>query len=143
MSCSLPQLRAAVTTQVLTVNGMHLSRFPPAYFLRMQNTLAHKAFIVSLRSSSQAERQRSPTLIYLDTLVEVEFAHRLRPKDVYPTDYDLSLTLEQEIIKAILGSYNGIQAGITIRFIRATRSVVESLEYMVHRLEFTAHHTLP
>jgi hypothetical protein len=142
MSCSLPQLRAAVATQVLTVAGMTLTRFPPGYFTRMQNTLAHKAFVVSLRSSTSNERQRSPTNIYLQTTVEIQFCHRLRPKDVYPTDYDASLTLEQDIIKAVIGSYAGVQNGITIRYIRSARSVVESLEYMIHNLEFTAHHTI-
>ena len=142
MSCTLPQLRAAVATQVLTVSGMTLTRFPPGYFLRMQNTLAHKAFIVSLRSSTSNERQRSPSNLYLQTTVEIQYAFRLRPKDVYPTDYDSSLTLEQDIIKAIIGSYSGIQNGITIRYVRSSRSVVESLEYMIHNLEFTAHHTI-
>jgi hypothetical protein len=144
MSCTFAQLRTAVSTKVLTVAGMHLTNFPPGYFLRMQNTIAHKAFVVSLRTSTDSnERQRLPVGIYLTTTVEVQYAYRLRPMDIYPTDYDASLNLEEQIIRAVLGSYSGIQAGIELRYNRSTRTVVDSLEYMVHALEFTALHTLP
>tara|TARA_Y100000114_G_scaffold138143_1_gene140917 strand:+ start:76 stop:513 length:438 start_codon:yes stop_codon:yes gene_type:complete len=143
MSCTFSQLRAAVATKVAGVSGFKLTRFPPGYFARMQNTIAHKAFLVNLRSSQDAPERQRRAGIYLNTTVEVEFAFRLRPKDVYPTDYDTALNAEEDVIRAVLSSYNGVQPGVEIRYNRSSRQVVDTLEYQIHNIEFTARHVLP
>tara|TARA_A100001011_G_scaffold392231_1_gene479370 strand:+ start:1331 stop:1768 length:438 start_codon:yes stop_codon:yes gene_type:complete len=143
MSCTFAQLRAAITTKVSGVTGFNLTRFPPGYFARMQNTIAHKAFLVNIRTSQDAPERQRRAGIYLNTTVIVEFAFRLRPKDVYPTDYDAALDAEEDVIRAVLSSFSGVQAGIEIRYNRSSRLVVDSLEYQIHTLEFTARHVLP
>lgn len=144
MSCSLSELRAAVSTQILTLSGFHLIKQPPDYFGRVQNTLAHKAFTVDLRSSSEAvERQRKSVGVMLQTTVGIKFSFRLRPKDLYPTDYDNALDAEKDVINKVLNSYQSVQGGLQIRYNRSTRSVPDSMEYMIINLEFTAQHTLP
>ena len=91
MSIPLKNVRGAIASQVLTISGMHLSRLPPAYFSRQQNTLAHKSFVVGIETvEDTGERQRRNINLYVRTEVEIQFAFRLRPKDIYPTDYDLS-----------------------------------------------------
>lgn len=143
MSIALKQVRSAVASQILTVSGMHLSRLPSAYFTRQQNTLAHKSFVVSIGSvEDQGERMRRGHVIYVRTEVEVKFAYRLRPKDIYPTDYDLSLDVEADIIGACLQDYASIQNEIEIRFIRSSREISDSIEYQISTLTFQVLHSL-
>jgi hypothetical protein len=143
MSCSLSQLRTAIASKISALSGFNQTRFPPGYFARMQNTIAHKAFLVNIRTSQDAPERQRRAGIYLNTTVEVEFAFRLRPKDVYPTDYDAALDAEEDVIRAVLSSYSGVQSGIEIRYNRSSRLVVDTIEYQIHNLEFTARHVLP
>jgi hypothetical protein len=143
MSIHLKNVRAAVASQILTISGMHLSRLPPAYFGRQQNTLAHKSFVVGIESvEDTGERQRRSHDLYVRTTVEVQFAYRLRPKDIYPTDYDLSLDLEGDVIAAVMGTYSGIQNEISIRFARSSREISDSIEYQITTLTFFVTHNL-
>lgn len=143
MSIPLKNVRGAIASQVLTISGMHLSRLPPAYFSRQQNTLAHKSFVVGIETvEDTGERQRRNINLYVRTEVEIQFAFRLRPKDIYPTDYDLSLDLEGEIIAAVMGTYSGIQNEISIRFVRSSRSISDSIEYQITTLTFIVQHNL-
>ena len=75
----------------------------------------------------------------MQSIVTVSFAYRLRPKDMYPTDYDAALDAEADVIRACLSSYN---ADIQIRYTRSTRVVQQTLEYAIHNIEFTVLHTL-
>ena len=138
---SFSQVRKAVQTKVETVAGFKLVPFPPSYFRRIQNTIAHKGFTVDMvTSNDEGERMRG-TNTFTSSSVRVIFAFRLRPKDII-TDYDLALDTEQQLIQAVLGSYAGIQTGMQIRYNRSTRDVPDSMEYMITTLEFTTLHTI-
>lgn len=76
----------------------------------------------------------------LQSIVMVSFAYRLRPKDMYPTDYDAALDAEGDVIRACLTSYS---TDIQVRYVRSTRVVQQSLEYAIHNIEFSVLHTLP
>ena len=135
MSQSFAQVRALIAAMV----GFNLVKMPPQYFGRVANTLAHKGFSVDIRSSQDSgERQRRAGPMMQST-VTVSFAFRLRPKDMYPTDYDAALDAEADVIRACLSSYN---ANIQVRYTRSTRVVQQTLEYAIHTLEFTVLHTL-
>ena len=139
---SFSEVRQAIQTKVETVSGFILVPFPPMYFRRIQNTIAHKGFTIDVSTSNdQGERMRGTGSVYLSSTVRVMFAFRLRPKDIV-TDYDNSMDTEEDLIKAVLGSYAGIQAGIQVRYNRSTRDVPDSMEYMVTTLEFTVLHTI-
>lgn len=139
MSQSFAQVRALIAAKVDALAGFNLVKMPPQYFGRVANTLAHKGFSVDIRSSQDSgERQRRAGPMMQST-VTVSFAFRLRPKDMYPTDYDAALDAEADVVRACLSSYN---ADIQVRYIRSTRVVQQTLEYAIHTLEFTVLHTL-
>jgi hypothetical protein len=139
MSQSFAQVRSLITAKVDALVGFNLVKMPPQYFGRVANTLAHKGFTVDIRSSQDSgERQRRAGPM-MQSIVTVSFAYRLRPKDMYPTDYDAALDAEADVIRACLSSYN---ADIQIRYTRSTRVVQQTLEYAIHTLEFTVLHTL-
>ena len=139
MSQSFAQVRALIAAKVDALAGFNLVKMPPQYFGRVANTLAHKGFSVDIRSSQDSgERQRRAGPMMQST-VTVSFAFRLRPKDMYPTDYDAALDAEADVIRACLSSYN---ADIQVRYERSTRVVQQTLEYAIHTLEFTVLHTL-
>ena len=141
MSISLSQVRSAVASQVSSVAGFSQVKFPAEYFGRIENSIAHKGFSVSVsRSTAVGDRQRISEGIYTITDVVVIFGYRLRPKDIYPTDYDLCLDSEEEIIKKVLSSYSSIRAGTQIVYNGSNRSIPDSLEYMITQMEFTAYH---
>ena len=142
MGVSFAQLRSEVATNVGALPGFHLAKMAPEYFGRQQNTVAHKSFAVGVdQSTAGPDRQRRAVGVYAQTNVLVTFAHRLRPLDVYPTDYDTTLNVEQTVINAVLGTYSTNNA-FTIRYNGTTRSVVDSQEYMIVACTFTALHTI-
>ena len=96
---SLSDIRQAVQTKVETVSGFKLVPFPPSYFRRVQNTLAHKGFTIDVTTSNdEGERMRGTGSIYLSSTVRVIFAYRLRPKDII-VDYDLCMDTEEDVRK--------------------------------------------
>lgn len=140
MSQSFAQVRSLIAAKVDALSGFNLVKMPPQYFGRVQNTLAHKGFTVDIRSSQDSgERQRRIGPM-LQSIVMVSFAYRLRPKDMYPTDYDAALDAEGDVIRACLTSYS---TDIQVRYVRSTRVVQQSLEYAIHNIEFSVLHTLP
>lgn len=144
MSLSLSQIRSGVSSQILLVTGMRLAKTLPDFFGRMPDTVAHKSFTVEIGqvTARTDERQRRPIGVYASTSVVIKFAYRLRPLDVYPTDYDSSLDLEVQIIDQVLKSYASIQPPIQIRFNSSERQSTNSNEYTIHTLEFTVLHTI-
>jgi hypothetical protein len=139
MSQSFAQVRSLIAAKVDALVGFNLGKMPPQYFGRVANTLAHKGFTVDIRSSQDSgERQRRAGPM-MQSIVTVSFAYRLRPKDMYPTDYDAALDAEADVIRACLSSYN---ADLQIRYVRSTRVVQQTLEYAIHNIEFTVLHTL-
>ena len=77
----------------------------------------------------------------MSTPMIVTFAYRLRPLDVYPTDYDLALDTEQEVIQGILGTYT-LDNAFTIRYLQSQRVVTDSQEYIIISLTFNILHTI-
>lgn len=142
MSVSFSELRSAVADNVDALPGFQLAKMAPEYFARQQNSVAHKSFVVGVDSTTATtERQRRSVGVYAQTNVVVTFAHRLRPLDVYPTDYDATLDIEQDVINAVLGTYSTNNA-FTIRYNGTTRTVIDSQEYMIVACTFTALHTI-
>jgi hypothetical protein len=138
---NVAQVRQAISAKVATIPGYKESKHTPDFFGRTQDTIAHRAYTVSMGSSTgMEERQRRDVGVYLSTSVEVIFSYRLRPLDIYPTDYDLALTDEAAIISAILEAYSSKE--FTIRYVSSDRQVTDSQEYIIITLTFTTLHTI-
>jgi len=144
MSLSFKQLRTAISDQIDTLSGFRLIKLPPAQFGRSQQTLAHLGYSVGLETSEQLnERQRRINGgYYVQTNVTVIFGFRLRPTELYPTDYDNALDQEQEVIIKVLSSYQAVRNEVQIRFLSSQRAITESSEYMLITLNFQAFHTI-
>tara|TARA_R100000406_G_scaffold11227_2_gene7232 strand:+ start:1106 stop:1540 length:435 start_codon:yes stop_codon:yes gene_type:complete len=144
MAVSFAQLRAAIATQIDALAGFNLLSLPPNYVGRTQKTKAHLGFSVGVDSSSEtSERQRRiDDGYYLNSTVTVKFLYRLRPLDLYPTDYDNCLDKEELVIGAVLQSYNSIQSGIQIRYNSSIREISNPLEFMIVTLTFNILHSI-
>lgn len=142
MAQSLSSIRKQIATKVAAITGFKESNHTPDYFGRTENTIANKAFAVGVASSvAMEERQRREIGVYMSTPMIVTFAYRLRPLDVYPTDYDLALDTEQEVIQGILGTYT-LDNAFTIRYLQSQRVVTDSQEYIIISLTFNILHTI-
>ena len=138
---NLSTIRQQIASKISTIPLCKETKQTPDYFRRTQDSIAHRAFVVSLGSSTaMEERQRRSVGVYINTPVKVIFAYRLRPLDVYPTDYDLSLDTEQEVIQKVLESYNSQE--FTIRYIGSSRQVTDSQEYIIITIDFETLHTI-
>jgi hypothetical protein len=136
-------VRQAIAAKVAGLSGFKESKHSPDYFGRTENTVAHLAFGVQLAASTAMdERQRRPVGVYVNTPVRVLFAYRLRPLDIYPTDYDNALDAEETVINAVLNIYTTPNNTFTIRYNSSTREVTDSQEYCIISIEFTALHTI-
>ena len=91
MSQSFAQVRALIAGKVDALAGFNLVKMPPQYFGRVANTLAHKGFSVDIRSTQDSGERQRRAGVMMQSTVTVSFAFRLRPKDMYPTDYDAAL----------------------------------------------------
>lgn len=139
----LSQVRQAFAEKIAALDGFKESKHTPDFFGRTENTVAHLAFTVSMASSSAMdERQRSAVGQYISTPVQVVFSYRLRPLDIYPTDYDLAMDTEEAIIAACLDAYTSPKNLFTVRYVGSTREVTESQEYMIIYIDFTTLHTI-
>lgn len=137
------QLRQAISAKIAALDGFKESKHSPDYFGRTENTVAHKAYTVSLGSTSaMEERQRKTVGVYCNTPVQIIFSYRLRPLDIYPTDYDLALDTEQTVIGTLLDAYAAPKNEFTIRYVSSSREVTDSQEYIIISIEFTALHTI-
>ena len=144
MALKFSQIRDAFKQQVETVSGFKLVNVLPNYFGRARETIAHKGFVVAVNNTAEetTERQRRSVGVYVRTTVTVTFAFRLRPMDVYPTDYDLALNAEEEVILACLNSYGSIEPQVQVRYNNSNRQATQSNEYMIITIEFTVLHTI-
>lgn len=139
----LSQIRQAFAEKIAAITGFKESKHTPDFFGRTENTVAHLAFSVSMASSSaMEERQRTTVGQYISTPVQVVFSYRLRPLDIYPTDYDLAMDQEEEIIAACLGVYSSPKNEFTVRYVSSTRDVTDSQEYMLIYIDFITLHTI-
>ena len=142
MSLSFSSIRQEITTKIEELSGFKLSKHSPEYFGRTENTVAHLAFSVGMSSSSALEeRQRRSVGVYIQTPVQVIFAYRLRPLDIYPTDYDLAINKEILVIQKVLEAYASNNQ-FTIRYVASTREVTDSQEYIIITTEFLTQHTI-
>lgn len=142
MAVSFSQLRAAVASQVSTIAGYRQVQMLPDYFERTQNTLAHKGFSVGIATSNGLnERQRRSVGVFVESVVRVRIAYRIRPSDII-LDLDAALDAEKVVIGKVLASYSSIQTGVEIRFSRVTRFSPDSQEYLISDIEFLAVHTI-
>tara|TARA_Y100000593_G_C4207494_1_gene285035 strand:+ start:159 stop:596 length:438 start_codon:yes stop_codon:yes gene_type:complete len=145
MAQSLSSIRSFVAGKVNTLAGFKESRMTPDFFGRTQESIAHKAFVVGIASTVAAEdRQRRSIGEYVNSQVVITFAHRLRPLDAYPTDYDNALTAEELVINAALEAYtfDSGNGKFTIRYQSSNRTVTDSQEYIIINLTFSVLHTL-
>jgi hypothetical protein len=94
-------------------------------------------------SNAMVERQRRTIGVMMESVVRVKFAYRLRPKDAYPTDYDLAMNIEQDVINAVIANYAAVRPEVEIRYSRTVRDITDSTEYMLFDIEFNAYHTIP
>ncbi len=142
MALKFSQVRQEIASKVASLTGFQETKHSPDFFGRTENTVAHKAFGVRLAASTaMEERQRRAVGVYVSTPVQVIFSYRLRPLDIYPTDYDLSMDTEEQVISKVLESY-ATNNQFTIRYEGSTREVTESQEYVIITLEFTTLHTI-
>ena len=140
MSVSVKDVQRALATKIGALSGYREVRQLPELFGRTQNTLAHLGFSVEVSSSQQAnERQRRAVGLYIETLVKVKIAYRLRPHDLI-LDYGNALDKEQEVIQVCMNP--NFAKGIEIRFERATRRTPDSQEYLISEIELSALHTI-
>ena len=144
MALKFSEIRSAFTSQVSSVSGFTLVKILPDYFGRARESIAHKGFTVSVATTQEAanERQRRSVGVYVQTDVQVRFAFRLRPLDTYPTDYDLALNAEEEVMLACLNSYQSIEPQVQVRYNSSQRESTASNEYMLITLTFTVYHTI-
>jgi hypothetical protein len=143
MALGYNEIQEAISTQIKLLSGFKEAPTLPAYFGRVQNTLAHKGFVVGLPNTQQIpERQRRSVGTYVQSSLEVKFAYRLRPTDAYPLDYNNALHTERLVSNQVLESYGAIQQGIQIRLESANRAATDSNEYMIHTLNFIVFHTI-
>ncbi len=140
MSIKVSQVRTAVSDKVGTVTGFKEVPFPAEYLGRVQNSVAHKGYGVSITSSvAKTDRQARRNPYYLSSSVKIRFAYRLRPHSVI-IDYGLSMDSEQEVLLAVLGDYQTTRQGLQLEYNRTTRNFTDSLEYVITELELTAYH---
>lgn len=142
MAQSLSSIRKGIATKIEEINGFKESRHTPDYFGRTEDTVAHRAFSVGVSSSSaMEERQRRAVGVYISTPMIVIFSYRLRPLDIYPTDYDASLDAEEEVINKVLETYPSDNQ-FSLRYVSSERSVTDSQEYIIISLTFNILHTI-
>jgi hypothetical protein len=142
MAQSLSSIRRAIASKIEEISGFKESKHTPDYFGRTENTVAHRAFSISVSSSTaMEERQRRAVGVYISTPMQVLFSYRLRPLDIYPTDYDASLDAEESVINKVLKAY-ATDNQFTIRYTGSERNVTDSQEYILISLSFNILHTI-
>tara|TARA_R100000773_G_C4173639_1_gene86316 strand:- start:5 stop:433 length:429 start_codon:yes stop_codon:yes gene_type:complete len=142
MAVKISQIRSNISAKVAELTGFKESKHSPDYFGRTENTVAHKAYTVGIgQTTAQEERQRRAIGVYCSSPVRVTFAFRLRPLDIYPTDYDLALDTEETIIRKVLETYSSNNE-FTIRYVSSVRQVTTSQEYIIIDIEFIILHTI-
>jgi hypothetical protein len=142
MAQSLSSIRRAIASKIEEISGFKESKHTPDYFGRTENTVAHRAFSISVSSSTaMEERQRRAVGVYISTPMQVLFSYRLRPLDIYPTDYDASLDAEESVINKVLEAY-ATDNQFTIRYTGSERNVTDSQEYILISLSFNILHTI-
>lgn len=142
MALKFSDIRKEISSKISSIAGFQETKHSPDFFGRTENTVAHKAYGVRVASSNaMEERQRRAVGVYVLTNIQVIFSYRLRPLDIYPTDYDLAMDTEEDVISKVLEAYS-TNNQFTIRYIGSNREVTDSQEYVIITIEFTTLHTI-
>ena len=142
MGQSLSSIRSGIASKITALDGFKESIQSPDYFGRTQDTIAHLGFVVGMgTSTAAAERQRRAVGVYLSSDIRIIFAYRLRPLDIYPTDYDLALDAEGDVIRNVLQAY-ATNNKFTLVYNGSSRQVTDSQEYIIITIDLTALHTI-
>jgi len=142
MALSFSAVRGEIASKVDAISGFKETRQSPDYFGRTQDSIAHKAFAIQMQNTAASnERQRRAIGEYVSSSIRIIFAYRLRPLDIYPTDYDNAMDAEETVINAALQAYASNNR-FTIRYLGSSRQVTESQEYIIINTEFVALHTI-
>jgi hypothetical protein len=142
MALKYSNIRAAIAEKIDSLAGFNEVKVPIEFIGRTQKTIAHLGFAIGINSSSDSGERQRRAIYYLNSLVTVKFMYRLRPLDLYPTDYDNCLDKEIDVVKAVLSSYSSIQNEMTIRFNSSIREISSALEFMIVTLTFNVKHTI-
>ena len=143
MSVSFSKLRQAIASKIETITGMKESKFPVQYIEKSQDSVIHKSFSVGFETVREGGiSQRRGQEIFVQSSITIIFCYRLRPKDIYPSDYDNSLDLERQIIETLLSNYGTIRNEISVQFDSSNRVINDTLEYQITTLNFIAHHNI-
>ena len=136
-------IRSRFATKIKTLSGFTESRNPFDDFNRFPNTIAQKRFAVGIGPIQALEEQRESSLTGLmcQTQVQVKYPYRLRPKDQV-TDYDLSMDVAQDVIKACTNRSPPLHTNLQIFFQQMEHEITESGEYIITTLQFTVLHQI-
>ena len=142
MGQSLSSIRSGIASKISALDGFKESIQSPDYFGRTQDSIAHLGFVVGMgTSTAAAERQRRSVGVYLSSDIRIIFAYRLRPLDIYPTDYDFALDQEGSVISSVLQAY-ATNNQFTLVYNGSSRQVTDSQEYIIITIDLTALHTI-
>ena len=98
-------LRATVLAALEAVSGWTESRHAPELFGRDSDNMMHKAFVVGVPETvphSREGRQVAAQGMYAESVVEVQWAYRLRG-DAQSTDYSAALDAELVVVATVKG----------------------------------------
>lgn len=138
-------IRSSIAAKIAGVAGFSEARVPYSGFARTAQTVAHKRFaLATIQSTAADSRHRAAEGVNLRTEISIRFAYRLRPRDAYPTDYDLALEEERKVISAVLtGDYSGTIPKAQLSFLESRREAVPSGEWIIIETKFKINHFLP
>jgi hypothetical protein len=143
MVVSLATIRQRFATMIDSLSGFDESRNPFDGYGRSPNTVAHKRFMVGIRSvtSRDDDRQRRGVGVMSSTEVMVRYAYRIRPKDQIES-FDDGLDSAQTVINAITKRSTPLHDEIQIRFGGMDNELSDSGEWMSITLSFEVLHYL-
>ena len=143
MVVSLATIRQRFATMIDSLDGFDESRNPFDGYGRSPNTVAHKRFMVGIRSVSSRDddRQRRGVGVMTSTEVLVRYAYRIRPKDQIES-FDDGLDSAQTVINAITKRSTPLHDEIQIRFGGMDNELSDSGEWMSITLAFEVLHYL-
>ena len=139
-------IRARSATALEAIGGACLkqSPLPAGAFGRAPNSIAHKAFSVSIGGSNAQDDRQSPTEgAMLQTDMDIKMAYRIRPL-AQLVDVDGGLDLENTIIANLLDRTNTtLYENLHIKLQSTNRTLTDSGEYMISTLSFELLHFIP
>lgn len=144
MAKSVRQLREDVTARVATLTGWRESRVVPDEFGRDADSIAHKAFVVLPRTTTDLRQYRGRpaegTLV--ETAVDVRYSWRLAPKEISDS-YDDALDGEKALINVLMVYSASWPGEYKVQLNTFTRKASAAGEWVIGTVSFRIVHTLP